>query len=92
MVDGMGDFTFEKDTSKNDENLIVWICKTESGDTFNIRPKGTREERQDLYKRGNQFIGRRLHVKYFELTESNIPRFPTTKSDSYTSYIRDVVE
>lgn len=86
------DFTFEKDTSKNDENLIVWICKTENGDTFNIRPKGTREERQDLYKRGNQFIGRRLHVKYFELTESNIPRFPTTKSESYTSYIRDIVE
>lgn len=86
------DFTFEKDTSKNDENLIVWICKTENGDLFNVRPKGTKEERQDLYKKGSSFIGRQLHVKYFELTESKIPRFPTTKSESYTSYIRDIVE
>lgn len=86
------DFTFEKDTSENDENLIVWICKTENGDIFNIRPKGTKEERQELYKKGSCFIGRQLHVKYFELTESKIPRFPTTKSESYTSYIRDIVE
>lgn len=86
------DFTFETDTSKNDQNLIVWICKTENGSIFNVRPKGTREERQKLYKIGHEFIGRRLHVKYFELTESNIPRFPTTKSETYTSYIRDVVE
>jgi hypothetical protein len=56
------------------------------------RPKGTREERKELYKRGSQFIGRKLQVKYFELTEAGIPRFPTTKSESYTTYIRDTIE
>lgn len=86
------DFTFEKDTSKDDENLIVWVCKTPSGTLFNVRPKGTREERKELYKRGRGFIGRNLHVKYFELTENNVPRFPTTKSESYTTYIRDIIE
>lgn len=85
-------FTFEKDTSKEDSNLIVWVCVTESGSNFNIRPKGTREERKELYKRGSEFIGRKLQVKYFELTEAGIPRFPTTKSESYTTYIRDTIE
>ena len=87
-----GDFTFEKDTSKDNENLVVWICEIESGARFNIRPKGTREERQELYKRGSEFIGSLLQVKYFELTENQVPRFPTTKSESYTSYIRNIVE
>ena len=86
------DFTFEKDTSKDNENLIVWICENQSGTRFNIRPKGTREERQELYKRGSEFIGSWLQVKYFELTENNVPRFPTTKSESYTTYIRNIVE
>lgn len=86
------DFTFEKDTSKDNENLVVWICEIESGARFNIRPKGTREERQELYKRGSEFIGSLLQVKYFELTENQVPRFPTTKSESYTSYIRNIVE
>jgi ATP-dependent DNA ligase len=98
------DFTFEKDTSKDNENLVVWICQTQSGTLpmtnpsvrqgtrFNIRPKGTREERQELYKRGSEFVGSYLQVKYFELTENNVPRFPTTKSESYTTYIRNIVE
>jgi len=92
------DFTFEKDTSKDNENLVVWICEIESstsvqqGTRFNIRPKGTRQERQELYKRGSEFIGKLLQVKYFELTENQVPRFPTTKSESYTTYIRNIVE
>jgi DNA ligase-1 len=85
-------FTSEKDTSKKDDDLIVWICKTIDDNTFNVRPKGTKEERQMLYKRGQDFIGRNLHVKYFELTESKVPRFPTTKSETYSSYIRDIIE
>ena len=85
-------FTSEKDTSKKDDDLIVWICKTIEDNTFNVRPKGTKEERQMLYKRGQDFIGRNLHVKYFELTESKVPRFPTTKSETYSSYIRDIIE
>lgn len=89
------DFTYEKDINSNNQKelpLIVWICKTSEGNTFHVRPKGTREERQHLYTIGSQFVGRNLHVKYFELTEGKVPRFPTTKSETYTSYIRDVIE
>jgi DNA ligase-1 len=84
------DFTFEKDNNNN--NLIVWICKTKNSLIFNVRPKGTREERGELYSKASDFIGKKLYVKFFELTEAGIPRFPTTKTESYTTYIRNVIE
>jgi ATP-dependent DNA ligase len=84
-------FTHEQDTASN-KDLVIWICINENGDKFNVRPKGTREERNKLYQRGQEFIGQRIQVKYFELTDSGIPRFPTTKSESYETYIRNIVE
>jgi ATP-dependent DNA ligase len=84
------DYTFEKNTDKNNnENLIVWICKNEKDDLFNVRPKGNENERIMLYKKAQEFIGQQLWVKYFELTEAGIPRFPTTMRSSYTEYIRN---
>ena len=86
-------FTFEKDN--DNKNLIVWICETNETNRsalFNVRPKGTKEERKNLYDKASEFIGQKLHVKFFELTEAGIPRFPTTKTDSYTTYIRNVIE
>jgi len=84
-------FTREQDTASN-KDLIVWVCINENGDKFNVRPKGTREERNELYQRGNEFIGQQIQIKYFELTDSGIPRFPTTKYESYTFYIRNSIE
>lgn len=92
------DFTFEKDN--DNKNLVVWICETnDKGNdvdrrqgTFHVRPKGTKEERKSLYDKASEFIGQKLHVKFFELTEAGIPRFPTTKTESYTTYIRNVIE
>lgn len=86
-------FTSEQDTQDTqNNNLIIWICETKNGEKFNVRPKGTKEERSSLFKRGDEFIGQQLCVKYFELTDGKIPRFPTTKTDSYTSYIRNEIE
>jgi len=90
------DFTSENDTTGQNKPLIVWVCKTESGNLFNIRPKGEHSERVMLYQKCkdnfNEFKNRKLWVKFFELTENKTPRFPTTKTDSYTSYIRDIIE
>lgn len=90
------DYTFEIDTTDTSQHLIVWICETANNSMFNVRPKGSKEERQFLYKECktnfNKFKNRKLHVKYFEMTENNIPRFPTTKANTYKMYIRDVVE
>jgi DNA ligase-1 len=89
------DYTCEIDTSKEDLNLIVWICKTKNGDQFNVRPGGTKLERQNLYKICKvdfKYMGKKLCVKYFELTERGIPRFPATKTTSVNSYIREIIE
>ena len=89
------DYTFENNTTEKDDPLIVWICETKSGDLFNVRPKGHHSERIMLYKKCNdefgQFKGKQLWVKYFELTENGIPRFPTTLRDTYIEYIRDQI-
>lgn len=79
------------DNHKTDENL-----KIEKRKIFtNVRPQGTVEERQDLYKRCiknfKEFKGRNLWVKFFEYTLDGNLRFPTTKTNSYKSYIRDEI-
>lgn len=89
-------YTFEIDTTDTSQYLVVWICKTADNSHFNVRPKGSKEERHFLYKECqtnfNKFKNRKLHVKYFEMTENNIPRFPTTKANTYKMYIRDSIE
>jgi ATP-dependent DNA ligase len=85
------DIASESD-SKTMDKLVVWVCKTENGQLFNVRPKGTESERKMLYKESKKYIGSKLWVKYFGLTENGIPRFPSTKTESYMSYIRNVVE
>ena len=59
-----------------EEGLIIWICVTQENKRFNVRPKGTHEERRELFKNKDRYIGKKLIVKYFELTDDNVPRFP----------------
>lgn len=60
----------------NDKGTVVWECKTPKGGTFTVRPKGTREMRAKWYAHGKDYIGRKLTVKYQELTKDGIPEFP----------------
>lgn len=62
--------------SGNDEGTVIWICETENGDRFNVRPVGTRDERKSFYDNRESYVGRMLTVKYQELTNDGIPRFP----------------
>jgi len=55
---------------------VVWECVTPEGKTFRCRPKGTHEERRDLFKDGGSYVGKMLSVTYQELTTDGIPRFP----------------
>jgi ATP-dependent DNA ligase len=86
------DYTEEKDTSGMDYPLVVWIVKVNTI-TCKVRPMGTKEERQELYKKCvenfDQFKGRKLWTKFFEYTEDGSLRFPTTLRSTYTEYIRD---
>lgn len=59
-----------------EEGCVVWVCKDDEGRTFDVRPKGTHEERKKLYKKGSTFIGQKLTVRFQEKTADGIPRFP----------------
>ena len=54
----------------------IFICETPEGETFNVRPVGTHEERKVMYKNGASYVGKLLTVKYQELSNDNVPRFP----------------
>ena len=96
------DYSFEKNTGQTDENLVVWVIEIDDQTDLKIdndkircqvRPKGSREERQELYKKCvenfDQFRGRKLWTKFFEYTSDGNLRFPSTLRNTYTEYIRD---
>lgn len=59
-----------------DKETVIWICKAENGEIFNVRPKTTYEERKEFFKNANKYVGLKLSVKYFGLSDEGIPRFP----------------
>jgi DNA ligase-1 len=59
-----------------EKGLVIWTCKTKEGKEFHVRPRGTHEERAALFKKAQSYIGKELTVRYQELSEDNIPRFP----------------
>jgi ATP-dependent DNA ligase len=62
-----------KKLDKNDE--CVFICLDEKiNEEFDCKPEGTHEERVAYYEEDN--IGLMLTIRYPELTERGVPRFP----------------
>lgn len=59
-----------------ESGCVIWICKTENNKQFSVRPQGTRDERKEIFKKGNEYIGKFLTIKYQNLTDQGIPRFP----------------
>jgi len=59
-----------------DADAVVWICKTDSGDEFTVKPEGTIKERERYYKDRDKYIGKQLTVRFQNLTALGVPRFP----------------
>ena len=59
-----------------EEGCVIWVCKTAEEKTFHCRPRGTRESRSELFQNGADYIGKKLTVRFQELTDERIPRFP----------------
>lgn len=57
---------------------VIWVCETEAGKRFHVRPRGSLEQRRWLYEHGNQFLGRQLTVIFQEWGQ-DAPRFPVGK-------------
>jgi DNA ligase-1 len=60
----------------NEKGAVIWICETEEKKKFRVRPKGTVDDRKELFKKGQTYVGKMLTVKYQEMTDDGIPRFP----------------
>jgi len=60
----------------HEKGLVIWTCKTKDGKKFNVRPRGTHEERAELFKDAASYVGKHLTVRFQELTGDGIPRFP----------------
>lgn len=58
------------------ERCVIWICATKDNKSFKVVPKGTIEDKKGWFKDAKDHIGSWLKVKYFELTDDGIPRFP----------------
>ena len=67
------DFT---EGSNNEKGAVVWVCETKDEKIFNVRPRGTVESRRKHFENGDTYIGKMLTVRYQELTDDGIPRFP----------------
>jgi len=63
-----------------DKGTVLWICITNEGKEFTVRPRGTIQMRSKWYENGEKYIGKKLTVIYQELTEEGKPRFPVGKS------------
>jgi len=58
-------------------DCVIWECvDKQSGKTFSVNPKGTFEEKADWLANADSYLGGSLKVKYFELTDDGLPRFP----------------
>jgi ATP-dependent DNA ligase len=59
-----------------EKGCVIWICKTDKNQEFAVRPRGTHEERAEIMKNAQSYVGKKLTVRYQELTTDGIPRFP----------------
>lgn len=62
-----------------DAGTAIFVCKCEAG-VFNVKPQGTRELRAKYWKERRKLIGKMVTVKYQELSDDGIPRFPSAIS------------
>ena len=54
----------------------IFVCKTKKGDTFNAKMKGALTGLKKYLDAPNKVIGKKLTVRYFGMTNGNVPRFP----------------
>jgi DNA ligase-1 len=61
-----------------DKGTLIWVCRMAHDDerTFKARPMGTYEWRREAWQNRVQYFGKMLTVRYQELTDDGIPRFP----------------
>ena len=76
FVDKEYEIIGSKDGSGREAGLIIFKCLTDEGLEFDVRPMGSHEDRSEMWKNADKYIGKQLTVRYQELTDDGRPRFP----------------
>lgn len=58
------------------QNCAVFVCRTSEGKEFRVTPKATQEERERFLTEHASYIGKMYTVRFFDLTDDGVPRFP----------------
>jgi ATP-dependent DNA ligase len=61
--------------AEREPDLGLYVCQTTDGTRFNVTPKCTKKEKREILKNKDNFVGKKLTVKYQEKFENGIPRF-----------------
>jgi DNA ligase-1 len=60
-----------------EKGLVIWTCSDPvSKKTFDTRPRGTHDDRRQLFNEAESHYGEMLKVRFFGFTEDGLPRFP----------------
>lgn len=62
-----------------EKGTVIWECRTENGQSFFVRPRGSLDYRSRLFHQAGAHVGSLLTVIYQERTRDGIPRFPVGK-------------
>lgn len=54
----------------------IFVCQTETEQRFNVTPKTSIADKQEIFQNKQTYIGQQLKVKYQCLSDTGIPRFP----------------
>lgn len=75
FIDEEFEITGGESATGEDRDTVIFKCICKSGE-FSVRPRGSREQRKQWLMDINNLIGKMLTVRYQNLTETGIPRFP----------------
>jgi DNA ligase-1 len=63
-----------------EKGCAIFVCETKDKlpfVPFNVRPQGSAEDRKNMFANRKSYIGQPLTVKFQNLSDDGVPRFPT---------------
>jgi len=61
--------------ARPEQGVVVCICK-KTNQKFNTGMKFSHAEREEILKNKEQYVGQMAEIRFFELTDGGLPRFP----------------
>jgi DNA ligase-1 len=64
-----------QEATGEDKGTVIFECMSKKC-VFSVRPRGSREFRRQMWENLQTYIGKKLTVRYQNLSELGVPRFP----------------